>query len=323
MSTALATKKPATSAAPTVINLDELPLNKAIAAMESKFAEALPAHIPAPRFARAAMSACSDQQIANAAQTPEGRKSIYDSCLKAATDGLLLDKREAALVTFRTKVGSNWVDAVQYMPMVAGVMKKARNSGEIAHIVAQVVYSNDEFGIDFVTEGAPVFHRPALTNRGEMVAVYAVAKLRDGSWTQPEWMTKEQVDEIRQRSKTGAVGKTDNKGNAIEAKGPWVTDYNEMARKTVIRRAAKYWPSSTDKDEPLTDWLDKRDEPIEAGGIETVRLTPGRKQAGRAAALLAADDAPQTDGAADHDPVTGEVIDAETVTEADTDDTGM
>lgn len=321
-STAVATKQ-AQKPAPAVINLDELPLNKAIAAMESKFAEALPAHIPAARFARAAMSACTDQQIANCAQTAAGRKSIYDACLKAATDGLLLDKREAALVSFRTKVGDNWIDAAQYMPMVAGVMKKARNSGEIAHIVAQCVYSNDTFEIDFVTEGPPVLHKPAFVNRGEMVAVYAVAKLRDGSWTQPEWMTKEQVDEIRQRSKTGALGQKDRNGKPIEPKGPWVTDYNEMARKTVIRRAAKYWPSSTDKDEPIGDWLDKRDEPLEGGAPVAVRLeNPGRKQAGRAAALLGAEEAVEAatpPQAEDHDPATGEVIEAEVVE----DDAGM
>ena len=307
--TAVATR-PAQAQKPAIINLDELPLNKAISAMESKFAEALPAHIPAARFARAAMSACADNMIANAAQTPEGRKSIYDACLKAATDGLLLDKREAALVTFRTKVGNNWVDAVQYMPMVAGVMKKARNSGEIAHIVAQCVYENDDFYIDFVSEAAPVYHRPKLADRGEMVGVYAVAKLRDGTWTQPEWMTKEQVDEIRQRSKTGAD--TDSKGQPRTPSGPWATDYNEMARKTVIRRAAKYWPSSTDKDEPIGDWLDKREEPLEGGGVETIRLTnPGRKQAGRAAALLAAEATVEEATIDDHDAETGEVIEAE------------
>lgn len=311
--TALA-KRAAPASAPTVINLDELPLAKAISAMESKFAEALPSHIPAARFARAAMSACADQQIANAGATPVGRKSIYDACLKAATDGLLLDKREAALVSFRTKVGDNWVDAIQYMPMVAGIMKKARNSGEIAHIVAQVVYSNDDFYIDFVADAAPVHHRPRLADRGEMVGVYAVVKLRDGTWSQPEWMTKDQVDEVRQRSKTGAD--TDNKGKPKTPSGPWVSDYNEMARKTVIRRAAKYWPSSTDKDEPIGDWLDKRDEPIEGGSPLSVRLTaPGRKTAGAAAALLATDtEVP------DHDVETGEVIEAELET---TDDAGV
>lgn len=303
--TAVATKRAPPAAPPTVINLDELPLAKAISAMESKFAEALPAHIPAARFARAAMSACADNQIAACGATPVGRKSIYDACLKAATDGLLLDKREAALVSFRTKVGDNWVDAAQYMPMVAGIMKKARNSGEIAHIVAQVVYENDDFYIDFVSETAPVFHRPKLADRGDMVGVYAVAKLRDGTWTQPEWMTRDQVEEIRQRSKTGSD--TDSKGKPKTPSGPWATDYNEMARKTVIRRAAKYWPSSTDKDEPIGDWLDKREEPIEGGSVLNVRLeNAGRKKPAAAALLAAADEPPE-----DHDAETGEVIDAE------------
>lgn len=309
MSTTAVSTKRAAPAAPTVINLDELPLNKAISAMESKFAEALPSHIPAARFARAAMSACADPQIAACGATPQGRKSIYDACLKAATDGLLLDKREAALVKYSVKSDNGWIDAAQYMPMVAGIMKKARNSGEISSPVCQVVYLNDEFYIDFVADGAPVYHRPNLRDRGDMVGVYAVAKLRDGTWTQPEWMTKDQVDEIRERSKTGALSAKNG------PKGPWVTDYNEMARKTVIRRAAKYWPSSTDKEEGLTEWLDKRDEAIEGGAPLTVQLAgPGRKTAGAAAALLAADPVEP-----DHDAETGEVIDAET----SGDDAGM
>ena len=70
--------------------------------------------------------------------------------MKAAQDALLPDGREGALVIYRTKLRTNdgqerWVDAVQWMPMVWGLMKKARNSGEIASITAHVVYRHDHF----------------------------------------------------------------------------------------------------------------------------------------------------------------------------------
>ena len=218
----------------------EPPVERAVALMEDKFARALPAHIPPARFVRICMSALQAVDIQRCAATPAGRKSIYDACLKAASDGLLLDGREAALVRFNVKAKDEdgrerWEDRAQYMPMVAGLIKKARNSGEIAAIVAQCVHEHDRFEINYVTDGAPIVHQPELDERGRVIGAYAVARLKDGSWTQPEFMSVAQIEAVRDRSRA-----KDN--------GPWKTDWPEMARKTVIRRASKYWPSSTDKD---------------------------------------------------------------------------
>jgi recombination protein RecT len=63
-----------------------------------------------------------------------------------------------------------------------------------------------------------------------MKMVYAVAKLKDGA-CQFEVMGKNDVDAIRGRSKSANSG-------------PWVTDYDQMAKKTVIRRLIKYLPIS-------------------------------------------------------------------------------
>lgn len=266
----------------------ELPVERAVAAMQDKFDAALPAHIPAERFVRVALSALADSQVRKVASTPQGKRSILEATLRAASDGLLLDKREAALVAFG--------NVVQYMPMVAGILKKARNSGEISSLICQVVYSNDHFAIDYVTSGEPVTHRPDLRDRGEPYGVYAIARLKDGSWSQPEFMTRDEVERIRQRS--GA------KNN-----GPWVTDFWEMARKTVIRRLAKYLPSSTDKDG--FQEVVRRDD-------ELIDLTPSSEPATplaplkRSAAKLLAAVEPE---AADepHDPETGEVVEASEV----------
>lgn len=272
-----------------VAQIQEPPVERALMQMEDKFAAALPAHIPAGRFVRAALSALSNAQVARATTTPVGRKSIYDSCLKAASDGLLLDGREAALVTYRSKDGDQWVDTVQYQPMVAGIMKKARNSGEIASIVAQVVYSNDEFEINYVTDGAPIVHKPSIGDRGQRVGAYAIARLKDGSWTQPEFMSWDQIEKIKQRSKS-----KDKNGNVT---GPWLTDEEEMGRKTVIKRAAKYWPTSTDKDGvDMAHWLNQDSDSYEPP-LDVTPAAPALKE--RSAARLLE--------AVGHDPVTGEV----------------
>lgn len=259
--------------------------------MEDKFAAALPAHIPASRFVRVALSALANPALAKAKDSAEGRKSVFDACLKAASDGLLVDGREAALVLYG--------DKVQYMPMVAGLMKKARNSGEVASIVAQCVYAADTFQVDYVTDGPPIIHRPAMTDdRGEFLCVYAVARLKDGSWSQPEVMTRAQVEAVRQRSRAKSAG-------------PWVTDWTEMARKTVIRRAAKYWPASTDKDGVSFEDVVRRDDDM-VDITPAAEPTPIRAPKAKAAARLIA-------SATAHDADTGEIIDAEATDATDED----
>lgn len=241
--------------------------------MRDKFAASLPAHIPADRFVRVAANALTSTDMQKVGSTPGGRMSVFTALLRAASDGLLVDGREAALVKMNIKGKDGYEDRAAYMPMVAGIMKKARNSGEIAAIFCDIVYANDGFTVSMVTAGVPIDHNPRLGDRGDMIGVYAVALLKTGEWTKPEIMDKAQVDAIRSRSRT-------------PNHGPWATDYNEMARKTVIRRAAKYWPSSTDKD---GDWTDvTRDEATEAADVaDPGRAVVQKLKRPAAAALLA------------------------------------
>ena len=260
----------------------------ALVQMEDKFSAALPSHIPAQRFLRVALSAVANPVIAKARTTPAGRKSIFDACLRAASDGLLLDGREAALAPYG--------ETVQYQPMVAGIMKKARNSGEIAAIYSQVVYQQDEFVMDYVTDGAPVVHRPARGDRGAPLGAYALARLKTGEWTQPEFMT---VDEIEYVRKTFS-----KQPNGLM----WTKSWGEGARKTVIRKAAKYWPSSTDKDGVgLTEWIDRTAD-TELPTLQAVAAPPKKS----AAAVLAAPAA-----VVEHDAETGEVVEHELVDASD------
>lgn len=276
----------------------------ALTKMEDKFSQALPAHIPAKRFVRAALSAVSNPLLKKSVSTPAGQRSIYEACLKAASDGLLLDGREAALVEFNTKTkDGEWVSKVQYMPMVAGILKKARNSGEISTIICQVVYENDQFEIDYVTEDAPIKHKPILGDRGKAIGVYALARFKDGYWSAPEVMSVAEVNAIRARSKTYAK----------DGKGPWATDWGEMARKTVLKRLAKYLPSSTDRDD-FQSALQRIEEPdelvtIDGGAVnEPVRLV---KKGAAALIDTTQDDDEPSDDAETHDAETGEVLDAD------------
>lgn len=211
----------------------------AIAAEKQKIISLLPKHISLSSFSRQAAMA-----VAN---TPDLQQceigSVFSSIMKAAADGLIIDNKEAALVAFNAKDrNGNWVKKATYMPMVAGIIKKARNSGVVNHLSAHVVYANDifsyELGLNPVLKHIPVLNR----ERGPLVCAYAVAKMVDGSF-QFEVMTAEDMIPVMQSSKSGWDTEKQT------AKGIWKTWEAEMWKKTVLKRLAKYLPSSAGIDQ--------------------------------------------------------------------------
>lgn len=193
-------------------------------AMAPEFRAALPAHITVEKFTRVAMTAIQNNpDLQNA-----DRRSLFGAVVRLAQDGLLPDGREAAIVLFGKQA--------QAMPMIAGVLKKVRQSGEISYVSAQVVYENDRFkwtlGFDENVEHEPA---PLDQEPGDPVAAYAVAVLKDGSRLL-EVMRKSEIEKVRNVSRA--------KNN-----GPWVSWWSEMARKTVMRRLAKRLPMSSDLEE--------------------------------------------------------------------------
>ncbi|MCW2242761.1 recombinase RecT [Azospirillum canadense] len=231
---------------------DASPLDRVrqqIDAMGDQFALALPQHIPVDRFKRIVLTAINQNpDLLNA-----DRKSLLGACMKASQDGLYPDGREGALVIFNTKVGTDdkgkaiYGKAVQWMPMVYGIIKKMRNSGELSSIVAHAVYEKDHF--EYVLgDDERIDHKPTLADvRGKMIAVYSIAKLKDGT-VQREVMTRAEVEKVRSASRA-------------KDSGPWGQWYEEMARKTVVRRLSKYLPMSTEVEQVL-----RRDDALYAGG---------------------------------------------------------
>lgn len=228
----------------------------------SEFKAALPAHITPDKFQRTILTAiASNPQLIEA-----NRRSFWNSIMKCAQDGLLPDGREAAFVVFTVNAGNfnapKWEKHVQYMPMAYGLRKKILQSGEIADITTAVVYrqeyDNGRFSYEEGTN-RHLMHKPDLTadvSDDDIVAAYSVATLKDGSKSF-EVMSRREIDRVRQKSQTGAVGKTDKNGKPIQAKGPWAEWYSEMARKSVMRRHSKYLPMSSDiADVEATDMME-------------------------------------------------------------------
>ncbi|MCR5875121.1 recombinase RecT [Phenylobacterium sp. J426] len=188
--------------------------------MEKQFALALPEHVSPEKFVRVVMTAINTNPDLQKAD----RQSVLAAAMKCAQDGLLPDGREAALVTYGNKAS--------YLPMIAGVLTKVRRSGELLSISAHVVYAKDVFSYT-LGDNEKIEHQPYMEgDRGKAVAVYAVAKTKDGGIYR-EVMSIAEVEQVRNVSRA--------KNN-----GPWVQWWGEMARKTVLRRLAKRLPMSTD-----------------------------------------------------------------------------
>lgn len=205
--------------------------------MAPQFAQALPPGIRAERFTRFAMTAIQG----NPDLLKADRRSLFQSCMKAAQAGLMPDGREAALVVYNTKVRDkdgreSWVPAVQYQPMIAGLKKLAFKSGNIADWRIRLVRDGDEFEYE---QGDREFikHKPALEQTGKILAAYSIVDFKDGS-TSREVMGIAEIERIRQKSK--------NSG-----KGPWVSDFGEMAKKTVGKRHVKSLDLGDDTEEAV------------------------------------------------------------------------
>jgi recombination protein RecT len=257
--------------------------------MKSKLADALPSHIKVDQFNRVAMTAINN----NADLISADRTSLLNSCMRCAADGLLPDGREAALVVFGGKA--------QYMPMVFGILKKLRQSGEIASVTARLVYQNeiDAGRFSFVIRDGEeqLSHDPLLIGeRGAVVLAYATAKFKDGT-VQNEVMTKADIEKVRNVSRS-------------KNSGPWTQWWDEMARKTVIRRLSKYLPLSAE-DQRLRNMM-RDDAETEFEEMKQDAIAHAQPQSLAAAAMLGGPAEP------DHDADTGEVIESELIPETET-----
>jgi recombination protein RecT len=252
--------------------------------MLGQFATVLPKHIPVERFGRTVLTAVqTNPDLLNV-----GRRSLWNACMKAAQDGLLPDGREGALVTYKSK----GVPIAQWLPMIAGIRKKVRNSGEIATWDVHVVHEKDYF--EFELGDLPhIVHRPIRGDRGRIIAAYSVALLKSGERSR-EVMWIDEIEQIRQRSRAGDSG-------------PWKTDYGEMAKKTVAKRHSKVLPMSTDLDDLLR--RDDDEEGAQEGAAAKLTSPPPRSLAD-ALNMVASlpDGGPDQVPAIDAD--TGEVLDA-------------
>ena len=193
--------------------------------IKAQMALALPKHMTSDRLARIALTEIRKvPTLAKCDQT-----SFLGAIMQCAQLGLEPGGAlgHAYLLPFENR--KKGITEVQFIVGYRGMIDLARRSGQIVSLTARTVHENDEFSYQYGLN-EDLKHVPATGDRGALQYVYAVAKLKDGG-VQFEVMSRSDIDKVRAQSKAGNYG-------------PWQTHYDEMAKKTVIRRLFKYLPVS-------------------------------------------------------------------------------
>ena len=199
-----------------------------IKSMEGEIAKALPSVITPDRFTRIVLSAISvNPQLGSC--TPS---SFLGAMMTSAQLGLEVNTPlgQAYVLPFK----NHGVLEAQFQLGYKGLIDLAYRSGEVEVIQAHVVYENDEFVCEYGLE-PKLLHKPAASNRGAAVKVYAMFKTQSGGYGF-EVMSMEDV-------KAHAAKYSKAYGSNFS---PWKTNFEEMAKKTVLKRVLKYAPLKSD-----------------------------------------------------------------------------
>jgi recombination protein RecT len=201
-----------------------------VIAMESQIAKALPSVMTPERFTRIALTALSS----NPKLAECERNSFLGGLMQAAQLGLEPNTPlgQAYLIPFRNN--KKGIMECQFQIGYKGLIDLCYRSGEMTSVYAHVVYENDEFDYEFGLD-QKLFHKPARTNRGNPIYYYAVWKLKNGGYGFSVWSVEDVEAHARKYSQA-----------YNSSSSPWKTEFDEMAKKTVLKATLKYAPIKTD-----------------------------------------------------------------------------
>lgn len=256
-------------------------LRDAIKRSESQFALALPQHVDSGRFIRCALTAIN--VVPKLAQCTQ--ESVLAGLMQAAQLGLeVADVRGQAYLIPRWD-GKDKCNKATFQLGYRGMIDLAARGG--ITVTVDDICANDRYDFERGTN-AFLKHKPALDNRGDVIAYYAVATFADAR--PPAFVVMGRGEAEAHRDKFAST-----KNREGEIYGTWVEHFDAMARKTCVRKLLNYLPATV--------------ELRQAAAIETT----GAEDAGHitfsnspAQALDAAVDALPP---ANVDPTSGEIID--------------
>lgn len=155
---------------------------------------------------------------ATAASNPT---SMQNAIINVAAVGISLNpaSKFAYLVPRKNEVCLD----ISYM----GLMYLAKKSGAIKTVEAKLVYAADNYQNNGTGEKPTHTSNTFAKDKGEVVGAYCISS-NDNIYWYVEEMDRAALDKVKNASSSGD-------------KGPWKTWPEEMMRKTVVKRASKYW----------------------------------------------------------------------------------
>lgn len=224
--------------------------------MSDQIAMALPKNISSERFQRVALTAFSGNKKLQQADPVSFLAAMMQSAQLGLEPNTPLG--EAYLIPYKGQI--------QFQIGYKGLINLAFRSGQYESIYAHTVREEDEFDIDYGLEQKLV-HKPKMNgNRGNAIGYYAVYKLTNGGYGFA-FMTKDEVEQHAKRfSQAYGAGYS----------SPWKTDFDEMAKKTVLKKVLKYAPKSIEVeqavniDEQVTKEKESVMEAVENNVIDTI-----------------------------------------------------
>ena len=200
----------------------------AIVAMKDQIAKALPAVITPERFTRMVLTALSTNPQLQMCTT----NSFMGAMMQAAQLGVEPNTPlgQAYLIPYKNKGQLE----CQFQLGYRGLIELAYRGGDVTDIQAHEVYENDIFEYEYGLH-PNLIHKPALSNRGNVVLYYAVFHTKSGGYGF-HVMSKE---DIQNHAK-----KYSKAGNSQYS--PWATNFDSMAKKTVLKQCLKFAPIKTD-----------------------------------------------------------------------------
>lgn len=213
----------------TASNQKIMDLKRLLEHKKGNIAAVLPNHMTPERLIKIALVAASRAPLLLACSA----ESIYSALMDASQLGLepFTGLNLSYIIPYRN--GKTGVNEAKFIPSYRGMIELARRTGQIKSIDADVVYEKDKWEVEKGLNPKLV-HIPMYDgkDRGKPLLVYAIARFKDGGY-QFEVMTIQQIEFIRGKSKSANAG-------------PWVEYWDEMAKKTCLKKLLKLCPMSTE-----------------------------------------------------------------------------
>ena len=191
---------------------------------QNQIAKALPSVITVERFSRMVLTAIT-------------KNPKLSECTPQSFVGAMLTAAQLGLEP-NTPLGQAYLipygDNCQFQIGYKGLLELAYRSGEIKTLEARCVYENDDFSIEYGLN-PNLIHKPSFKDKGELIGIYAVCHLNNEGYFF-EFMSKEEIENHRNK-----YSKSYKKNDSA-----WQTDFENMAKKTVIKKLLKYAPLKTE-----------------------------------------------------------------------------